>query len=46
MSYDEPLMTPAIHHHHIRKSTPPQMSEIAILRLLLEIVKALSISAP
>ena len=22
-SDDEPLMTPAIHHHHIRKGTPP-----------------------
>jgi len=30
---DEPLMTPAIHHHHMRKGTPPQVREIAILRL-------------
>lgn len=27
-------MTPAIHHHHIHKSTPHQMREIVILRLI------------
>ena len=30
---DEPLITPEIHDHYIRKGTPYQMREIAILRL-------------
>ena len=31
---DEPLMIPELHNHHIRKGTPHQMREIAILRAI------------